>query len=400
MATSSTFESSVKKGNNLQSTPDSSHRVVVMPSSEFRGTGASQNTDYQYSTPYRRSRSRSIGRKSGSRSHDIVQDVYNRMGVNYTRGHSSIENLLEDNKGLVSKSSNQKNARQLSSENPFQAVPKPKSRGRSTTRRIEREPSTSTKAKSPTDRDSILQTLNHSRSFNGERNDGHSYFESRDDDHRQEAARNDEDAEARSVGARSVLSVKDRISAFETSSRKTSAQNIRSYNGLASDRRRDSSANSVSHRSTKSGVADAFLVAISQNKPAVSSPRSSKGVPIVEIQSRELHNGIGIESASLAASSVSGEDFASKNLSSTKLNFRAHNIPTLITTTENGYNEKVEKLIEERVQSQVSQIYKHFEAEICRIETRLADEYRSRIEKLEKKTDKLYSVFSKFSFDD
>jgi hypothetical protein len=67
------------------------HKVVAMPSSAFGGMSvgavvSSENTDHRASTPRRRSRSRSIGRKgSVSRSRDIVQDVYDRMGVNYTR---------------------------------------------------------------------------------------------------------------------------------------------------------------------------------------------------------------------------------------------------------------------------------------------------------------------------
>jgi hypothetical protein len=65
------------------------HKVVAMPSSacggmSVRNVVSSKNTDYLATSPRCRSRSRS-SRGSVSRSRDIVQDVYDRMGVNYTR---------------------------------------------------------------------------------------------------------------------------------------------------------------------------------------------------------------------------------------------------------------------------------------------------------------------------
>lgn len=75
------------------------HKVVVMPSGDEIGLKSpTWNADNKTTSPYRRrSRGRSTERSPVSRSRDIVQDVYDRMGVNYTRGRSSIDSLVEDN---------------------------------------------------------------------------------------------------------------------------------------------------------------------------------------------------------------------------------------------------------------------------------------------------------------
>jgi hypothetical protein len=284
------------------------------------------------------------------------------------------------------------------------------------------------------------QPLAPSRPFHDERKFRQSYPETRDDEREDEAAPHDED-----VDARSTVSVKNRISVYGTPTRcSTSTRNVRrsftsqfpkrdhppkmdifiygnsnesadgqgekdkivstgcadasdalAQKSLVGDsRQRFSSANSLSHRSLKSGVANAFLAAISPNKPMV-SPRASKNNPIVEIPSDDLY--VAVESASLAASSVSGEDFTPKNCFQSKMtSSRLGKFPFTVHSKSNGnHNENIEKLIEEQIQAQVAIIEMKFEAEIRRIEARMEEEYRVRIEELEKKTDKVNSILSK-----
>ena len=93
------------------------HKVVASPAGPFvpstyleeRADDASAASSYHS----RRLRSRSRG-GSVSRSRDIVQDVYDRMGVNYVRGRPSIESFLKDPAIEADKSSANKDVSTLS----------------------------------------------------------------------------------------------------------------------------------------------------------------------------------------------------------------------------------------------------------------------------------------------
>jgi hypothetical protein len=129
---------------------------------------------------------------------------------------------------------------------------------------------------------------------------------------------------------------------------------------------------------------------------------------IVNIPSDELNgvNGVVVQdAASLAASSVSGDDFASspkkdpylKRTSASSNRFSSeytrsggpHDHP------DTALPNQIEKLVEERVQAEVATMWKSVEAEIRRIESRMELDYKARIEELEKKTDKVNSILSK-----
>lgn len=477
-----TMATALSHDNCLQDEKDdlySGHKVVAMPSSAFGGMSvrdvvSSQNKDYRDSTPGRyrpRSRSRSIGSRTGSRSRDIVQDVYDRMGVNYTRGRPSIENLLEDNKGLANQDST---ARPIQPCDPTRSTSRGPANYEPYTARgrddqahsnYDRRPRSLSRGRlnslwPPTNSESSYANVNSNSSTadlvilptksTDQKARGNyvanqrrsmpqpirqSYPESREDESRDEGARHhEEEVDARSVDARSTVSVKSRISIYGAPARggastrsvrhslpnqfpkrdypkridiygtegqgardgastiagSTDASDVFGKKSVTGDsKRRFSSANSVSNRSRKSGVANAFLAALSPNKQT-GSPRLSKNVPIVEIPADEFHGGI--ESASLAASSVSGEDFSPKGFHSKK----SHRIPFSVHSRSNGLgNDKLEKLVDERVQAQVAVLEKKFESEIRRIERRVEEEYRMRIEELEKKTDKVNSILSK-----
>ena len=92
---------------------NNSHPVVVLPGTNNSLTGNVRNSTGTSSTTSRSqtpgrstrlsslaSRPKSPGRAPGSRSRDIVQEVYDRMGVNYVRGQSCIE--FDDSKSTIS----------------------------------------------------------------------------------------------------------------------------------------------------------------------------------------------------------------------------------------------------------------------------------------------------------
>lgn len=83
----------------------SGHKVVAMPPPEVLKKHRTVNTPTRSLTPGRSKqrgipRPKSPARTPASRSRDIVQEVYDRMGVNYVRGRSSVE--FDDNKSTIS----------------------------------------------------------------------------------------------------------------------------------------------------------------------------------------------------------------------------------------------------------------------------------------------------------
>jgi hypothetical protein len=480
------------------------HKVVAMPNSAFGGKTvrdvvSSVNIDYTNSSPTRR-RSRSIGRSPASRSRDIVQDVYNRIGVNYIRGRPSIESLLDDSNIVVlPPSGNKERARHTSrgrsitrgsenadsrgrskqarsitrgSENAdsrgrSEQVSDDAIRSRSMSRgRValrwppERSTATATNSSQPAgiafnhsaspdrptlgaspqmkersnyapQRRSTPQPLNSTfgqRSVPSDKKKRQSYPDTRDEQAEAEATNQEE--------KRDVVCVKGIISAYGPLSKSVpSGRSIRrSYNNqfnkrdrppkvdiyygnsngsidyqgdrdciasiarsadasetvgqnsLVSDsRKRYSSANSASHRSVRSAVADAFLAAISPNKTP-SSPAFSKNIPIVEIHSDALN--APVDTASLAASSVSGDDF---NLSPRKMTSNSFGGAFKSAGYRNASGmsgEKLERYIEDRVHAQVAGMTQSIEACFER-------DYKTRIEELERQTIRLNTMISK-----
>lgn len=394
------------------------HKVVALPPGPFdlmSYQDRQMGDDASASSYHSRLRSRSRG-GSVSRSRDIVQDVYDRMGVNYVRGRPSIDTGLKDNDQM----SKGQDVSPRRSKFGINATPGSHS-DEASKGRISSQwpPATSSPDKS-----------SHSRSFsvtgpkdrNGRRSmpfaSSRSFSRTLGGDQRDEEVKTDVPDDERDaisiVSAKSSKSVRDRISLFGTSVRATntggsSRVNVRhSYGGssnkrshppkinlydslnvgkegvndgadIAADpslgvdqtsciggtRNRVSGANSTSHRS----IGDRFLSSISKANSPSSSPRH---MMIVKIPSND---GQGNEVAS-AASSVSGEDFMT---SPTQRGGK-------FVKTNAG---QIEKQIEERVNAQISILNRKFDAEIRRIENRIDQECKARIENLEQKNDEL-----------
>ena len=464
------------------------HKVVAMPNGTLGVTSCHERQTSQkaddassISSYHSRAHSRSSSRGGSiSRSRDIVQDVYDRMGVNYVRGRPSIESFLQDNKGLgdATKPNNEdhgtsfqrKNLRQsnfgssvltpgdvangTSNGGGYRPVPRgrvgaqwpPVSNDgeRKESSNSKNEVSAATISSStfgnpnkggPNERRSMPQTS------------AMSYLQHLSADHRDEQTResfihapDDEREEMTVVSAKSTKSsVRERIGLFggprsvsnfgtgptnntrhsyggSSSTKRSYPPKISIYDsasvsnqglkdetedfadaGNAVDQsnciggnRRDSGANSVSRRS----VADAFLTAISKsnNDTSVqgpSSPRTiTRNISIVEIPSKESQAN---DAASVADSSVSGDDFG---VGSPKGRF-GKSTPTFAkTATDRAINASTEKQIETRVQSQIAIVTKKFEAEIRRVENRIDQECKARIEALEKKNQELSLLLS------
>jgi hypothetical protein len=425
-----------------------------MPNTSFGGKSvrdvvSSQNADHGSTTPARRSRSGSTGRSSALGSH-IVQDVYDRMGVNYIRGRPSIENLLEDDKanneaitptprgrsairrsesydaksstpsrGRKENSNDSDRRRRLPSRGRISTIWPPPDAAGSTGNH---KPSSSASQPSAVDAEILLTS---GTSVLKERNSyarrsmpqpsrpdlRQSYTESRDEMKEDEPSPQDDDRDC--VSVKSVKSVKDRINAFGASSRpSTAARNVRrSFNSKFTKpqhpKKVDIYANSTASTDDQGGkqdVAEAFVDAsdnmglntyVIGREPRFSAANSSshhrsansRNAPDVEIPSNQIH--VGDEDlASIAASSVSGVDFAEspKKRNRTDDKFSWNDGPP---------DAHIEKLVEERVQAHIATLTEKFEGEIRQIEHRMEQDYKARIDELENKTDKVNSILSK-----
>jgi hypothetical protein len=161
------------------------------------------------------------------------------------------------------------------------------------------------------------------------------------------------------------------------------SQAIEQNSCIAGNRNVLSSANSVSR-----SVADAYLSSISKPSNQAFSPREfSRNISVVEIPTNDLH---GHDNVSVAASSVSGEDF----LPSSSPSKRKYTGKTMGANGDVTTKESIEKLIEDRVQSQIAYVTRKFESEIRRVENRIDRECKIRLEELEKKTQSLTKLIS------
>jgi hypothetical protein len=420
--------------------PQSSHKVVAMPTAPFDPTSYKErpaSDDASVSSYHSRLKNRNRG--SVSRSRDIVQDVYDRMGVSYVRGRPSIETLLQDkipggsaqkSKAIASpsmeaNSGHQRTASRGSVSSQWPPVATPRSN--------ENEEKVSSHRKVPGPKDSnnrrTSMPLSASRSFSRKHTADQRDEEAKTVDFH---APDDERDEISVVSAKSSKSVRDRISMYAssvgrasmgasiggssrvkvrhsyggtTSSKGSHPPKVNLYGGASTTgnegvkdgaevsvdpshtvdqtsciggaRNRYSGANSASHRS----VGDAFLTAINKPHYQSSSPGSkhiSRSIPVVEIPSGEVH----FNENGSAASSVSGEDFM--------LSPRQRGGKFAKANAAN-----TEKQIDERVSVQVAILSRKFDAEIRRVENRIDQECKARIEQLERKNEELVVLLSK-----
>lgn len=453
----------------------SGHKVVAMPTgplgvpSHHERFSPHKGDDSSVSSYHSRASRRSTGR--GAR--DIVQDVYDRMGVNYIRGRPSIESLLQGSKELgdIVNSTNAKSepgtgfqrsntrhsefgtatsttmgAGTYTADARAGARDRPVSRGRLSTQwppvgtsvSVDNEEShsrTVMTGKTPTNLSEALPTKPRTT---------RSYLQNfKTDDQRDDGknsdvlAPDDERDEISIVSAKSTMtSVRERVGLFGGSASVSristgpqgnarhsfgtgaSAVKQRSYppmvdvydsvsvsnnkneievsidalstidqSSCIGGARRHSSDVSISRRS----MADAYLSAVT-NKPhihtdqEISSPRAiSRNI---EFTAKDLQVN---DAASVAASSVSGEDFtpATPKRSWGKTPSSLGKI-----TSESTNSASIEKQIEERVHSQVSMMFRKFEAEIRRVENRIDHECKLRIQELERKNQELSALLA------
>lgn len=450
--------------------------MVAMPSGPFEGFNYHERKgdDGSISSYHSRYRSRSNGRGPPvSRSRDIVQDVYDRMGVNYVRGRSSIENLLEQNRPSSGESQgdgqdlpnsmNRVNSRH--SEFGTSSTMKPGNltgdnssghqRSGQCGRLANKWPPVTPNGPNGSDDNGSSHSRN---SHNSNKNPTFLVAGSKDRNSRmsmpatfsnfghrnQQPEHRDEEGKEIDVHAPdderdaiSVLSfksnkssVKDRIGMYtsnnkpNTGSRATVRHSYsgnickRSYppkvniydstsiTGEVQKERMDNSAagckidqssyigaprnHHSSNQSVARSVADAYLTSISKPSNPSSSPRAvSKNIAVVEISTNDFH---GHDNASVAASSVSGEDFLPTSPSKKTVS-KSHLGRTI--GVENDFSKDfIEKLIEDRVQLQMNMLTKRFEAEVRRIENRIDQECKARIEALEMKNQALTTLLS------
>ena len=135
----------------------------------------------------------------------------------------------------------------------------------------------------------------------------------------------------------------------------------------------------------KSGVADAFLAAISSNNDA--SPKAaSKNFAIVDFPSTEFH--ATTDAVSLAAPSVSGDDFTTLS-PKRKILPRTERFASFSRTTgqTQSSSQEVEKLVDEKVQAQLR-------LEMGNLEKMIEEACNGRISALEKKMEEMQSMLT------
>jgi hypothetical protein len=193
-----------------------------------------------------------------------------------------------------------------------------------------------------------------------------------------------------------------------------------------------SSAYSVSAASVRSArttgrVTGGYLAAVSPVKAAPSQRayRSvPKSIPVVEINGGPSYEAGAADAQSLAASSVSGDEY----LNSPKQPIRSFvvGLPTkknslkpdihkygstrntmtgmTISSPNNNYNSstptvdpEMEKAIEDRVQAQLSEMESRFEARLSRMETQMENQHKVHVDALEGKLDQLHSLLTKMA---
>ena len=192
--------------------------------------------------------------------------------------------------------------------------------------------------------------------------------------------------------------------------------------------RRISAANSVPAAGVRSArttgrIADVFLSAISPVPvKAALSPRAyrsvPKSIPVVEINGNRSDETGAADAQSLAASSVSGDDYlnspkhASRSVvvglpmkknslkpdihkyGSTRNSMTGMTISSQINSTTPIVTPEMEKIIEDRVQAQLSDMENRFQARLARMETLMENQHKEHVHALEAKLDQLHSLLT------
>jgi len=357
-----------------------------------------------------------------SRSRDIVQEVYDKMGVNYVRGQpTSFESLIGGNNDQTQQSGTRETQgrpttprsifRNLdptsSTDENKKTPPTPRpSRGRLTQRWpiMSTEEATETKATSVSVSD--MKSLFDRTSTPTPLPTKNSLIEKRDiDDARAVFTQQDEERDTRSVIS-SSKSVKERITMYRAS---TGGQRVQLY-GInvkkhpskiniydssadapqkategAVEVERDSLVGGMKNDSqsvSRLSVGDAWMSAIHRSTIPSSGNTVSGGTVVKKIPVVEFPHGDGEgDDDCSAASSVSGEDFLSASHKR-----RARSISDRVNS------EYIEKMVEHQIQVQISVLNRKFENEIRRIENRIDRECKARMEALDKRNQELMGL--------
>ena len=413
---------------------NNSHPVVALPGTNNSMTGNVRNSTGASSTTSRSqtpgrstrlaslaSRPKSPGRAPGSRSRDIVQEVYDRMGVNYVRGQSCIE--FDDSKSTISIHSQTKSVTKSPSRSRANArylYAPPASPGRLSSHSLPGENNKDLSQKQhpvvviPNDEDGSFPSLK-----NQKRTSTSTFhaIDTRDDQHDTEQKNvvantneNRDDRDGDDDGRQSPVSVKSRISAFSAFGKSVTSTRSSRFN-----KKNDSTGSNKYHpttssqRSLKSGVANSFLEAIStssknqqqsstavvppprQNSGRTSSTRSlirpsdasAKSVPV------EIHpTGDSNEHGDDDLSAVSGDDFGA--CSSKKTHQPSSVVMYGGSNTNRNVNveltkDMVDRMIEEKLQAQFTQWNESIEKKLRQVE----NETKSRLDEMEKKLNSL-----------
>lgn len=392
------------------------HKVVAMPDhKDTTSPHAISVREFVVSQQQQRERPLTPGRRSGfqrpkspgravSRSRDIVQEVYDRMGVNYVRGRSSIE--LDDDKTTVYIQSGKR-----------ASVTKSPGRNRSSTSTSGGDGS-STKATRMDDADALSRSsstskksrvvsrwLPHSSSKNNvvvypsstKGNKSQPPFE--DGSFPKFSQRNlsvdtyqpdARDEEAHPGGKReerraSPVSIKSRISAFGDAKSTTNTNSVKKPH-------------KSSIRKANSGVAASFLAAVStlndgrEGTATVVNSDPSERVPIEILPSDPNQDG----DDQSYASSFSGEDFAgasSKTPRGGGGSRRATETSVSSLSQRFGGNAKntfhhksaTEQMIERIVEDRIAQKLKDMADSMMKEIHRVRDETKARVDELEQK---------------
>jgi hypothetical protein len=403
------------------------------------------------------SRPKSPARTPASRSRDIVQEVYDRMGVNYVRGQSTFE--FDDSKSSISihsgtksvtksPSRNRADLRYMYNSNTQETVESDahsvrssfSSTNRGSRWSSSRSVSTNVEANShpvvaipPSAKSGSTSIYREDGSFPStprKQQQMPSYLVDNRDDCDGTDDRNDihnfEDREVREDQrdrCSSPLSIKSRISVFSghgatggkspvitkkpfaaspVSQKIYAAEHMNNNKAKVSSLKIDTSGQKVdrqpttpSQRSLKSGIANNFLAAI--NKQSNSAPvdkqnsvvagrpsdMSTKSVPAEIMPSGP--NNPDADEQSIAASSVSGEDFAAGTFKHDSSFEKSTGLKCRNEVGSSLTNEMIDELIEQKLQSKLGELHQILEARISQVEraaTIRLDEMESKLNQL------------------
>ncbi|KAL3917124.1 MAG: hypothetical protein SGILL_004858 [Bacillariaceae sp.] len=379
--------------------------------------------------------------RTGSRSRDIVQEVYDRMGVNYVRGKSSME--LDDSTSTISihsgtksvtksPSRNRANARYLYTNNTHQAATDPDARsprssfssGRAASRWSSARSVTSTASKagdhhpvvaypsnkastprsssaSPTERDEDGSFPSAPRKQPSVEVDSREAVEDRDAAEEDCGREADEQRDAPSParedcdGRTSPLSVKSRISAFS---------NYGGARGSFGNSKRmsetswsmDASGKVVTpvalRKGAKSGLANSYMAAINGTKAVAPAPVTRRAThqkarpsdfSITSIPVRTSPFGAIADDHSVAPSEISVEDFTA--IAPRKEPSRIVSGKSKPFSTSSLTKEKVDQMIDEKIQAQFDAMQKGIESQLRLVEAHAIE----RLDELEKRLNAL-----------